>query len=40
MSIAASADGRRLVATVANPARSLWNVPITDHVLDESSAIG
>ena len=38
ISIAASADGRRLVATVANPARSLWNVPISDHVLDESGA--
>ena len=37
-SIAASADGRRLVATVANPVRSLWTVAISDHTLDDSSA--
>ena len=29
-SIAASANGRRLVATVANPRRTLWSVPIVD----------
>src|SRR5262249_38754438 len=32
-----SGDGRRLVATVANPLRDLWSVPIADHVVDESS---
>ncbi len=36
VSVGASADGRRLVATVANPVRDLWTVPITDHVVDES----
>ena len=36
VSVAASADGRRLVATVANPTSHLWTVPITDHVVDES----
>src|SRR5262245_25806160 len=30
-SLAASADGHRLVATVANPRASLWSVPILDH---------
>jgi serine/threonine protein kinase/Tol biopolymer transport system component len=34
-SLAASADGRRLVATVANPRASLWSVPILDRVADE-----
>ncbi len=37
VSVDASADGQRLVATVANPVRDLWTVPITDHVVDESS---
>jgi serine/threonine protein kinase/Tol biopolymer transport system component len=37
-SIAASADGRRLVATVANPDASLWRVPISDRVVEESAA--
>ena len=36
LSVSASADGRRLAATVANPLRSLWTAPITDHVVDES----
>ncbi|MEX0880233.1 MAG: protein kinase [Thermoanaerobaculia bacterium] len=35
-SVSASADGRRLAATVANPLRNLWMAPITDHVVDES----
>jgi serine/threonine protein kinase/Tol biopolymer transport system component len=35
ISVAASADGRRLVATVANPTASLWTVPILDHVAEE-----
>jgi Tol biopolymer transport system component len=34
-SVAASADGRRLVATVANPVANLWSVPIADHVAEE-----
>jgi serine/threonine protein kinase len=34
-SISASADGRRLVATVANPVASLWRVPILDRVAEE-----
>jgi Tol biopolymer transport system component len=38
ISVAASADGRRLVATVANPTSHLWTVPITDHVVDEGAA--
>ncbi len=37
-SIAASADGRRLVATVCNPVVSLWKVPITGATVPESSA--
>jgi Tol biopolymer transport system component len=35
ISIAASADGRRLVASVANPSASLWSVPILDRVVEE-----
>jgi Tol biopolymer transport system component len=34
-SLAASADGRRLVASVANPTASLWSLPILDRVVDE-----
>ena len=34
-SVAASADGRRIVATVANPTASLWSVPILDHTAGE-----
>jgi Tol biopolymer transport system component len=37
-SIAVSADGQRLVATVANPDASLWRVPISHHVVDEPGA--
>src|SRR5262249_51899106 len=37
VSVDATPDGQRLVATVANPARDLWTVPITGHVADESS---
>jgi len=37
LSVASSADGRRLVATVANPVRSLWSVPLSDHVVSESA---
>ena len=40
LSVAASADGRRAVATVANPTASLWRVPISDQIVgeEESSA--
>ncbi|HEV2118110.1 MAG TPA: protein kinase [Terriglobales bacterium] len=34
-SVAASANGRRLVATVANPSAGLWSVPILDHPAGE-----
>ena len=37
VSVAASADGRRLVATVANPTSHLWTAPISDHVVDEGA---
>ena len=36
LSVSASADGRRLAATVANPTRNLWKAPITDHIVGES----
>jgi Tol biopolymer transport system component len=35
-SVAASADGRRLVATVANPIQTLWTAPISDRRIDDS----
>jgi len=35
LSVAASADGRRAVATVANPNASLWEVPIADQPVGE-----
>jgi Tol biopolymer transport system component len=35
LSVAASADGRRLVATVANPSAGLWKVPILDQPATE-----
>jgi len=37
-SLSASADGRRVVATLANPKRSLWRVPLTDAHVDMSAA--
>jgi len=36
VSVAASADGRRLVATVANPTSHLWTAPISEQVVDDS----
>ncbi|HMF08701.1 MAG TPA: protein kinase, partial [Thermoanaerobaculia bacterium] len=36
LSLASSGDGRRLVATVANPARTLWTAPLTGRVVDET----
>jgi Tol biopolymer transport system component len=38
LSIAASADRRRLVASVANPSASLWTVPILDHPAEDGDA--
>jgi len=35
ISVAASADGRRLAATVANPTANLWSVPIMDRPAEE-----
>jgi serine/threonine protein kinase/Tol biopolymer transport system component len=34
-SVAGSADGHRLVATIANPKASLWSVPILNRVAEE-----
>jgi serine/threonine protein kinase/Tol biopolymer transport system component len=34
-SVAASADGQRIVATVANPSVNLWSVPILDRLAEE-----
>jgi Tol biopolymer transport system component len=38
-SINASADGRRLVASVANPAAALWKVPILDRQAGETDVV-
>ena len=38
MSLAASADGRRIVATVSRSTAGLWRVPIANRVIDESGA--
>ena len=38
MSLAASADGRRLVATVPRSKAGLWRVPIANRVMDGSAA--
>jgi Tol biopolymer transport system component len=35
-SVAASYDGRRVVATVANPTATLWSVPILDRLAEDS----
>jgi Tol biopolymer transport system component len=37
-SLAASADGRRLVATLASPNRTLWRVPIADSTTEAPAA--
>jgi serine/threonine protein kinase/Tol biopolymer transport system component len=34
-SVSASRDGKRVVATVANPTASLWRVPVLDRVAEE-----
>jgi serine/threonine protein kinase len=33
--LASTADGRRLVASIANPRVSLWSVPIAGHIVEE-----
>ena len=38
LSISASADGRRLVATVSNPSSGLWTVPVSHSTVDERAA--
>jgi dipeptidyl aminopeptidase/acylaminoacyl peptidase len=35
LSVAANANGRRLVASVATPSAALWSVPIVDRLLEE-----
>ena len=37
-SVSASRDGRRVVATVANPSASLWRVPLLDRLADDRDA--
>ncbi|MGH9382819.1 MAG: LpqB family beta-propeller domain-containing protein [Vicinamibacterales bacterium] len=37
-SASASSDGRRVVATIANPTSSLWTVPIRDRLIDTRDA--
>ncbi len=37
-SVSASRDGRRVVATVANPSASLWRVPLLDRSADDRDA--
>jgi Tol biopolymer transport system component len=36
--VSASRDGRRIVATVANPTASLWRVPLLDRLVDDDDA--
>jgi Tol biopolymer transport system component/DNA-binding winged helix-turn-helix (wHTH) protein len=38
-SLSASADGRRLVATLASPKRTLWRLPIADSATEMSAAV-
>jgi dipeptidyl aminopeptidase/acylaminoacyl peptidase len=37
-SVSASRDGRRVVATVANPTASLWRIPLLDRVVEDRDA--
>jgi serine/threonine protein kinase/Tol biopolymer transport system component len=39
MSVSTSRDGRRIVATVANPSVSLWRLPLLDGSADERDAL-
>ena len=36
--VSASRDGRRIVATVANPTAALWRVPLVDRLVEERDA--
>src|SRR5215218_4690935 len=36
--VSASRDGRRVVATVANPTANLWTVPLRDRLVDDRDA--
>jgi Tol biopolymer transport system component len=36
--VSASRDGRRIVATIANPTASLWRVPLLDRLVGDSDA--
>jgi Tol biopolymer transport system component len=36
--VSASRDGRRIVATVADPTASLWSVPLVDRLVDDADA--
>ena len=36
--MSASRDGRRIVATVANPTASLWRVPLLDRLVEDRDA--
>ena len=36
--VSASRDGRRVVATVANPTASLWRMPLLDRVVEDGDA--
>jgi serine/threonine protein kinase len=38
LAVSASRDGRRIVATVANPSASLWRVPLLDRQAEERDA--
>jgi Tol biopolymer transport system component len=38
MSVAADREGRRIVATVANPSASLWRVSLSDRLVEEEAA--
>ena len=38
-SLAASADGRRLVATLASPKKTLWRLPLTSSPAESSTAV-
>ncbi len=38
VSVSASRDGRRVIATVANPTASLWRVPLRDEPVEDGDA--
>jgi lipoprotein LpqB-like beta-propeller protein len=39
LSVAASTEARRIVASVANPTQSLWTAPISDRVVEENGVV-